>query len=154
MQTRLVMLALGGSAVLLLGAFGFQYLGHMAPCKMCYWQRYPHAAAIGLGLAFFLIQHRSLLCLGALAALATGGIGLYHAGVERGLWQGPASCTSGPIDRLSTDDLVAQIMAAPMVRCDDIPWEMFGISMAGWNAILSLCLMAIWLRAATQKTPP
>jgi len=154
MQTRLVMLALGGSAVLLLGAFGFQYLGHMAPCKMCHWQRYPHAAAIGLGLAFFLIQHRSLLCLGALAALATGGIGLYHAGVERGLWQGPASCTSGPIDRLSTDDLVAQIMAAPMVRCDDIPWEMFGISMAGWNAILSLCLMAIWLRAATQKTTP
>ena len=154
MQTRLVMLALGGSAVLLLGAFGFQYLGHMAPCKMCYWQRYPHAAAVGLGLAFFLIQHRSLLCLGALAALATGGIGLYHAGVERGLWQGPASCTSGPIDRLSTDDLVAQIMAAPMVRCDDIPWEMFGISMAGWNAILSLCLMAIWLRAATQKTTP
>ena len=154
MQTRWVMLALGGSAVLLLGAFGFQYLGHMAPCKMCHWQRYPHAAAIGLGLAFFLIQHRSLLCLGALAALATGGIGLYHAGVERGLWQGPASCTSGPIDRLSTDDLVAQIMAAPMVRCDDIPWEMFGISMAGWNAILSLCLMAIWLRAATQKTTP
>jgi len=154
MQTRLVMLALGGSAVLLLGAFGFQYLGHMAPCKMCHWQRYPHAAAIGLGLAFFLIQHRSLLCLGALAALATGGIGLYHAGVERGLWQGPESCTSGPIDGLSTDDLVAQIMAAPMVRCDDIPWEMFGISMAGWNAILSLCLMAIWLRAATQKTTP
>ena len=154
MQTRLVMLALGGSAVLLLGAFGFQYLGHMAPCKMCYWQRYPHAAAVGLGLAFFLIQHRSLLCLGALAALATGGIGLYHAGVEGGLWQGPESCTSGPIDGLSTDDLVAQIMAAPMVRCDDIPWEMFGISMAGWNAILSLCLMAIWLRAATQKTTP
>jgi disulfide bond formation protein DsbB len=154
MQTRLVMLALGGSAVLLLGAFGFQYLGNMAPCKMCYWQRYPHAAAIGLGLAFFLIQHRSFLWLGALAALATGGIGLYHAGVERGLWQGPASCTSGPIDGLSTDDLVAQIMAAPMVRCDDIPWELFGISMAGWNAILSLCLMAIWLRAATQKTTP
>ena len=154
MQTRLVMLALGGSALLLLGAFGFQYLGNMAPCKMCYWQRYPHAAAIGLGLAFFLIQHRSLLWLGALAALATGGIGLYHAGVERGLWQGPESCTSGPIDGLSTDDLVAQIMATPMVRCDDIPWELFGISMAGWNAILSLCLMAIWLRAATQKTTP
>ena len=154
MQTRLVMLALGGSAVLLLGAFGFQYLGNMAPCKMCYWQRYPHAAAIGLSLAFFLIQHRSLLWLGALAALATGGIGLYHAGVERGLWQGPVSCTSGPIDGLSTDDLVAQIMAAPMVRCDDVPWELFGISMAGWNAILSLCLMAIWLRAATQKTTP
>lgn len=154
MQTRLVMLALGGSAVLLLGAFGFQYLGNMAPCKMCYWQRYPHAAAVCLGLGFFLIQHRSLLWLGALAALATGGIGLYHAGVERGLWQGPASCTSGPIDGLSTDDLVAQIMAAPMVRCDDVPWELFGISMAGWNAILSLCLMAIWLRAATQKTTP
>ena len=154
MQTRLVILALGGSAVLLLSAFGFEYLGHMVPCKMCYWQRYPHAAAVGLGLAFFLMQHRSLLWLGALAALTTGGIGLYHAGVEGGLWQGPESCTSGPIDGLSTDDLVAQVMAAPMVRCDDIPWEMFGISMAGWNTILSLCLMAIWLRAATQKTTP
>ena len=151
MQPRLVMLALGGSTVLLLGAFGFQHLGNMTPCKMCYWQRYPHAVAIGLGLAFLLIQHRSLLWLGALAALATGGIGLYHAGIERGLWQGPASCTSGPIDGLSTDDLVAQIMTAPMVRCDEVPWALFGISMAGWNAILSICLMAIWLWAAIQK---
>jgi disulfide bond formation protein DsbB len=145
------MLALGGSTVLLLGAFGFQHLGNMTPCKMCYWQRYPHAVAIGLGLAFLLIQHQSLLWLGALAALATGGIGLYHAGIERGLWQGPASCTSGPIDGLSTDDLVAQIMTAPMVRCDEVPWALFGISMAGWNAILSICLMAIWLWAAIQK---
>ena len=151
MQPRLVMLALGGSTVLLLGAFGFQHLGNMTPCKMCYWQRYPHAVAIGLGLAFLLIQHQSLLWLGALAALATGGIGLYHAGIERGLWQGPASCTSGPIDGLSTDDLVAQIMTAPMVRCDEVPWALFGISMAGWNAILSICLMAIWLWAAIQK---
>ena len=151
MQTRLAMLAAVGSVVLLLGALGFQYLGNMAPCKMCYWQRYPHAVAITLGLAFFLIQQRSLLWLGAIAALATGGIGLYHAGVERGLWQGPTSCTSGLIAGSSTDDLVAQIMATSIVRCDDVPWELFGVSMAGWNGILSICLMGIWLWAATQK---
>ena len=144
----MVMLAIMGSAVLLLAALGFQYLADMAPCKMCYWQRYPHIAAILLGFGFFIVNHPYVLWLGAASALTTAIIGMYHAGVERGIWQGPTSCTSGSIDGLSTEDLMAQIMAAPMVRCDDIAWELFGLSMAGWNAVASLGLVVIWLWAS------
>ncbi|MGV6803435.1 MAG: disulfide bond formation protein B [Ruegeria sp.] len=144
----LVLLAAGGSAALLLGAWGFQYIGGMAPCKMCIWQRYPHGAAILIGaLAFTMPGVRFLPLMGAATAALTSGIGIYHAGVERGLWEGPSSCTSGSISGLSAEELMEQIMAAPLVRCDDIPWEMFGLSMAGWNALLSGILVLVWIAA-------
>lgn len=147
-KRTLILLAAGGSAALLLAAWGFQYLGGMAPCKLCIWQRYPHGAAVLLGaLAFALPGVRLLPHLGAAAAAATSGIGVYHAGVERGLWEGPSSCTSGSISGLSAEELMEQIMAAPLVRCDDIRWEMFGLSMAGWNALLSAGLVLVWLAA-------
>ncbi|WP_170432497.1 disulfide bond formation protein B [Ruegeria arenilitoris] len=147
-KRTLILLAAGGSAALLLAAWGFQYLGGMAPCKLCIWQRYPHGAAVLFGvLAFAFPGVRLLPLLGAAAAAATSGIGVYHAGVERGLWEGPSSCTSGSISGLSAEELMEQIMAAPLVRCDDIPWEMFGLSMAGWNALLSAGLVLVWLAA-------
>ncbi len=142
-----ILIAAGGSLALLLGAFGFQYLGDMAPCKLCLWQRWPHAAAVVIGLLALWLPGRILPLLGAVAALTTAGIGAYHTGVERGWWEGPNSCTSGPIGGLSADDLMAQIMAAPLVRCDEVPWEMFTLSMASWNAIASLGLALIWLMA-------
>jgi disulfide bond formation protein DsbB len=142
-----ILVAAGGSLALLLGAFGFQYLGDMAPCKLCLWQRWPHAAAVVIGLLALWLPGRILPLLGAAAALTTAGIGAYHTGVERGWWEGPNSCTSGPIGGLSADDLMAQIMAAPLVRCDEVPWEMFTLSMASWNAIASLGFALIWLMA-------
>lgn len=148
MSKFLIALAALGSVLMLLGAFGFQYLGDMAPCKMCYWQRYPHAAAAGIGALGLLISGPILPYLGALAALTTAGIGVFHAGVERGLWEGPTTCTAQPIDGLSADELMAQILAAPTVRCDEIPWEMLGLSMAGWNAAISFGLFALWIAAA------
>ncbi|WP_298848057.1 disulfide bond formation protein B [uncultured Ruegeria sp.] len=147
-RSHLIILASIGSLALLLGAFGFQHLGGLAPCKMCIWQRYPHAVAIAIGaLALSLPRLSFLPLLGALAAAATSVIGAFHAGVEQGWWEGPSSCTSGSISGLSSDDLFEQIMSAPLVRCDDIPWELFGISMAGWNAIASAILVLIWLAA-------
>ncbi|GAB4536604.1 MAG: disulfide bond formation protein B [Ruegeria sp.] len=147
-KRTLILLAAAGSLGLLLGAWAFQYIGGMAPCKMCIWQRYPHGAAIVIGaLAFALPGVRLLPLLGAAAAATTSGIGIYHAGVERGLWEGPSSCTSGSISGLSAEELMEQIMAAPLVRCDEIPWEMFGLSMAGWNALLSAGLVLVWLAA-------
>ena len=136
-----------GSAALLIGAFGFQYLGGLAPCKMCLWQRYPHIAAVAICLVFYVVQNRAVAAFGASASLATAGIGFFHAGVEQGWWQGPSSCTSSAIEGISTDDLINQIMSAPMVRCDEIPWALWGLSMAGWNAVLSLILMGLWLMA-------
>jgi len=147
-KNTLILIAAGGSAALLLGAWGFQYLGGLAPCKMCIWQRYPHGVAVAVGVLALALPRVNLLpLLGALAALATAGIGVFHAGVEWKWWEGPSSCTSGDIGGLSTQELMDQIMSAPLVRCDDIPWEMFGLSMAGWNAVLSGALVLVWVAA-------
>jgi disulfide bond formation protein DsbB len=150
MSKRLALIAAAGSAALLAGAFLFQLLGY-PPCKMCLWQRWPHAAAVLIGIAFFYFQTRVLLWFGAIAAAITAGIGYFHAGVEQGWWEGPSSCSSGSIEGLTPDELFEQIMAAPLVRCDDIAWALGGISMAGWNGLLSTLLAFIWIRAATQK---
>lgn len=148
MKKTLILIATAGSAALLLSAWGFQYIGGLAPCKMCIWQRYPHGAAIILGLlAFAFPGVRPLPLLGALAAATTAGVGFYHAGVEQGWWEGPSTCTSGDIGGLSAEELMKQIMSAPLVRCDEIPWQMFGISMAGWNALLSAGLVLVWIAA-------
>lgn len=114
---------------------------------MCIWQRYPHVIAVMVGLVALRFNAAILVVLGALAAFTTSAIGGYHVGVEQGWWEGPTTCTSGPVGGISADDLLDQIMAAPLVRCDDIAWEMLGISMAGWNALISLGLVALWLVA-------
>jgi disulfide bond formation protein DsbB len=140
---------------MLLGAFAFQYIGGLPPCAMCIWQRYPHAIAVMIGLIAVLVGgrltfDRALASLGALAAGATSAIGIYHTGVERGWWEGPTTCTSGPIGGLTAQDLMDQIMSAPLVRCDEVPWEMLTLSMASWNAVISAGLMLIWIAALTR----
>ena len=151
-RPQLILAATLGSAAILAGAFAFQYLGGLAPCQLCLWQRWPHAAAILIGGLALLIGSRALPALGALAALTTAGIGAFHVGVEQKWWAGLASCTAGSIEGLSTADLLnPDIVVAAPVRCDAIAWQLAGISMAGWNVILSLLLVAIWL-AAARKT--
>lgn len=140
-----------GSFALLAGAFAFQYIGGMAPCKLCLWQRWPHAAAILIGVVALAVPGRLLPLLGALAALSTAAIGAYHTGVERGWWEGPTTCTSGPTTGLTPQQLLDQIMAAPLVRCDAVPWDLFGLSMASWNMIASLFLALLWLAALRQS---
>lgn len=150
MKKPLVLLATAGSAALMLGALGFQYIGDMPPCKMCYWQRYGHITAIALGVLAFFVPVNLLIALALLAVLSSAAIGGFHAGVEQGWWEGPTTCTSGPIGGLSTDDLLNQIMSAPLVRCDEIPWELFGLSMAGWNMVASLGIVAVWYLVLRQ----
>lgn len=145
-QKQLVAIAASGSALLLAGAFLFQFLGY-APCKMCIWQRYPHGVAAVGGLAFWLAPLGIIALLGALAALTTSGVGVFHAGVEQGWWEGPSTCTSGDISGVSAEDLLNQILNAPLVRCDEIAWSFADISMAGWNAILSFILALVWIAA-------
>ena len=150
-RTTLTLIATLGSVALLGGAFAFQYIGGLAPCPLCLWQRWPHAAAILIGVVALTTGMRGLLSLGALAALTTAGIGVFHVGVEQGWWEGLATCTAGSISGLSTADLLnpAADVAAP-VRCDAIAWQLLGVSMAGWNVILSLGLAAIWATAARK----
>ena len=136
------LLAAAGSLALLLGAWGFQYLGGLAPCAMCVWQRWPHALAVAAGGLALVTPLAAWLGLGG--ALATAGIGGYHTGVERGWWDGPSTCSSGDIGGLSPDELLAQIMEAPLVRCDEVAWQMLGLSMASWNMVISLGLAGLW----------
>jgi len=134
---------------LLGGALGSQYVGRLHPCEMCYWQRWPHGAAILLAAAAFVIpaKSRTLTTLAALAIAISGAIGVYHAGVEIGWWEGVTTCTAG--GALSLD----QLMKVPLVRCDQIQWSLFGISMAGWNAIISLGAFAMITTLLVRSRP-
>ncbi len=125
---------------LLGGAFAFEHIGGLYPCEMCIWQRWPHGAALALALLAFVVSaanRRPLLWLAAFSILVTGAIGVFHAGVELQWWEGLTQCTSDSIS-LSGAGLSQDIFAAPIVRCDAIAWSLFGISMAGYNALLSL----------------
>lgn len=134
---------LGGlSAALLLGAIGFQYLARLPPCEMCLWQRWPHLAAAILGfLGGWAISRSSrrhalaapLAFLTALLVAVSGLIAAYHAGVEWHWWPGPSRCTGSAFRLNGTLDL-----NAPVVMCDHAAWRLFGLSLAGYNAIISL----------------
>ena len=148
-RKNLMLLAAAGSLALLLGAFFFQMLGY-APCKLCLWQRWPHAAAIATGgLVLFLGPLALLGIAGTLSALTTAGIGIYHTGVERGFWEGPTSCTGGgdALGGLSGTDLLSTEVTNDIVMCDEVAWVFAGLSMASWNALASLVLAAIWIAA-------
>jgi len=137
-----------GSAAMLLGAFFFQYVVGLAPCELCIWQRWPHGIAFALGLLAWFVPSVWLIGLGALTMVVSTGLGLYHTGVERLWWAGPDTCSGGgDIGNLSAEELLNQIMAAPVVRCTDVAWEMFSLSMASWNAVASVGLLALWLIA-------
>lgn len=138
-------------AALLAGAYGSQYIGGLFPCEMCWWQRYPHFAAVGIALAAFFVGNRgyrsALVALAAFAIATSGAIAGYHAGVEYGWWEGLTKCTSSVTG--TGDELLKSIMNAPLIRCDVAPWTLFGISLAGYNFLLSVggavaILLGIW----------
>ena len=144
-----MLLAAFGSFALLAGAFVFQSLGY-APCKLCLWQRWPHGAAIALGGAVLLLGPLFFLgLLGALSALTTAVIGIYHTGVERGYWEGPSSCSGSgdALSGLSGADLLSTEAPNTIVMCDEVAWAFAGLSMASWNALFSLILVGIWIAA-------
>lgn len=152
-RKNLMLLAAAGSLGLLLGAFFFQMLGY-APCKLCLWQRWPHGAAIAVGGLVLMLGPWTLLGIaGALSAAATGGIGVYHTGVERGWWQGPTDCTGSgdTLAGVSGSDLLSLDVPVDIVMCDEVAWWFLGLSMASWNAIISLALAGLWI-AAIRRT--
>lgn len=146
---RARLLALLVPAVLLAGALGSQYLGGLNPCEMCHWQRWPHYAAAAFALAAFAMPRaaRPLVILAALAILTSGAIGVYHAGVELGVFEGITSCAATADLGGSVEDALARIMKTPLIRCDQVQFSFLGVSMAGWNALISLTLGALilWL---------
>jgi disulfide bond formation protein DsbB len=134
---------------LLLGAVGSQYIGGLYPCEMCWWQRYAHMVAFALALVAFSApstapRARTFTLLAALAIAVSGAIGVYHAGVEAKIFEGFTQCTALAKGG-STADLLKQITHAPLIRCDEVQFRFLGVSMAGWNAILSLSGAALIL---------
>jgi disulfide bond formation protein DsbB len=143
-------LALIIPGALMAGALGSQYIGGLVPCEMCVWQRWPHYAAIGLAaLGFVLPQQRALIWLAALAILVSGGIGIFHAGVEYKWWEGLTQCSVTPGN--GSGNILADIMKKPMIRCDEAQWSLFGISLAGYNAIVSIGGALIIARLLMRK---
>lgn len=150
-RMTLIALAAAGSALMLLAAFGFQYIGGLAPCAMCLWQRWPHAAAVAIGALGLAIPSALLAGLGALAMFGNAGIALYHTGVERDWWEGPASCSGGAgLGGGDIGDLLNPDIGGGIVMCDEVAWEMLGLSMASWNGLACLALAAIWILAARR----
>lgn len=138
--------ALAAPLLLYGGALVSQFGFGLHPCEMCYWQRWPHQAAIVLALLALLLRKsdgamRTLTLLAAIAIAISGAIGVFHAGVEYGLWQGLTTCSTGVTGPITLDD----IMAAPITRCDVPQWTFAGISLAGFNAIFSAAAAALVL---------
>ncbi|HYD11356.1 MAG TPA: disulfide bond formation protein B [Allosphingosinicella sp.] len=140
------------------GAYGFQYVwDDLWPCEMCWWQRYAHFAALPFALAALAIgsklpdRGRLLVWLAALAIFVSGAIGVWHAGVELKLLPGITQCTASLGG--SATDMLNDVFSRPLVRCDDVQWSWLGISMAGWNAILSIlaALAILWLSLRKKK---
>jgi len=146
-------LALGVPAVLIAGAYVSEYGFGLFPCEMCWWQRYAHLAAIALALLSTVTRPREgWLAFAALAIMVSGAIGAFHAGVEYGWWEGVTACANS-IGADGGDPLEA-IMNAPLVRCDVAPWSLFGISLAGWNALIStLAGLAVFRLLGLREQP-
>jgi disulfide bond formation protein DsbB len=134
-------LALLIPAALLAGAWASQLIGHLYPCEMCHWQRWPHYAALAVALAAFAWprQATELVLLAAVLIAGSGAIAVYHAGVEWGWWHGVTACTqTAAVTGATAQERLAALMRAPLVRCDVAQWRLAGVSLAGWNALVSL----------------
>lgn len=149
-------LATGAAIAALCIAWIAEYGFGLAPCELCYWQRYGYWAAIAIGLVAIFqpaqsVARRILLWLLALAFFVTAGIALFHVGVEQKWWQGLTTCTGDLGGAVSTQDILDAIENAPIVRCDEPAFVLFGISMAGYNLILALALALFTLRGALRS---
>ena len=149
-------LALGIPALLLAGAYISQYGFGLYPCDLCWYQRYPHFAAIALALlGTVAAPQRVWVALAALAILASGLIGGFHAGVEYGWWEGLSTCSSAP--GAGSGDPMRDLMERSIIRCDEAPWRFLGVSLAGFNFLIStaaaLAILALLGRDRTTGAP-
>ncbi len=145
-----VLFAGAAAALILASAFGFQFAGY-PPCDMCWWQRYPYMIAMGITLVALVVKQvpqKYVLLLLALVFAVDAGIAMFHVGVEQRWWEGISTCSSfvGVTDNVN--DALDAIMNAPLIRCDEIAWSLFGVSMAGYNFILASALTIFCVQKA------
>ncbi|HEX7792491.1 MAG TPA: disulfide bond formation protein B [Afipia sp.] len=141
------------AALTIAGAWFFELVLDIRPCPLCLEQRYAYYLAIPLAALIAIGASRGIsrgllgaaLAILALALLANAGLGAYHAGVEWGFWQGPTDC-SGPIIDFGTGSLLDGLNKVKVIRCDEVQWRFLGLSLAGYNALISLGMaaLAVW----------
>jgi disulfide bond formation protein DsbB len=140
-----------GGALTILGAWFFQYALGLKPCPLCLEQRYPYYFAIPLAILVLMgdsVGSSRKVLIAALAAIVVGmlwnaALGTYHAGVEWKLWAGPRDCTASLESLGSAGNLLEELKTMSVVRCDEAAWRFLGISLAGYNALISLALAAV-----------
>jgi disulfide bond formation protein DsbB len=149
------------SAVVLGAALASQYVGGLVPCELCVLQRWPWAAAITISIvALFVGQPRSLswvaLILGLVFVVGIG-FAFYHLGVEQHWFAGPSACTPGAATPTSLEEMRQRILSAQVVRCDQVQWSLYGVSLAGWNLLASfamavICFGVCWYTRLPRRT--
>ena len=150
------------SAATLLGAWFFEFVLKLPPCHLCLEQRIPYAVIIPLSLlmaiAALVRAPRMLLVVGfiviLIAALCGAALGAYHAGVEWRLWAGPTECTGSLTDLKAGGSLLKQLQSVQVVRCDEAAWRFLGISLAGYNVLISLAMAAVAAFALLARKRP
>ena len=147
--TVLAVAALALIALTIAGAFAFQAAG-IAPCELCLKERLPYYVGLALGVMTLAVAARAprspaLACFALLTVLFlfSAGFGAYHAGVEWGFWAGPSDCTGTPEHAASAADFLHQLQTIRVVRCDTVAIRILGLSLAGWNVVVSLVIAAI-----------
>lgn len=145
------------SAAVLGAALLSQYWGGLAPCELCLLQRWPWSAAIVVSLVALLAGNRAALPLVALVLAIVFAVSIafaaYHVGVEQHWLAGPTACTASGAGAASLEELRRQILGTAPVRCDEVPWSLFGVSLAGWNLLASLIMAAlcVWTFATARR---
>jgi disulfide bond formation protein DsbB len=142
------------SAFVLGGALLSQYWGGLAPCELCLLQRWPWGAAIVISFIATMVGSRSALpwVAGLLAAVfaVSSALAFYHVGVEQHWFAGPNACSGAATAADTVEALKAQILGQQPVRCDEVAWSLWGISLAGWNLLASLVMTGCCLAAVFQ----
>ena len=143
--------------IVIAAALASEIYGGLIPCALCLKQRVPYYLALPLlALAYFYAPKGQLAALGLLRTVGVifiigAGLGIYHAGIEYGSWAGPATCGGGGGVATSTEDLFKALESGSMVRCDAPAWTLFGISLAGYNALASLAIAVLACRPIAEE---
>ena len=143
------------SCLVLATAYAFEYLANLQPCVLCIYQRIPYAVAIGLMLVAAILRKNSqfnlILFIATSVVFAIGSaIAIFHIGIEQHLWQGTPECGNF-METDSVEALRKQLLAQPIVRCDEVAWSLFGISMTGYNFLISTSLLLYTLVVVFQR---
>ena len=146
-NSRIARLMGAGALTLLLGALGFQYLAHLAPCEMCHWQRWPYIAAAiaGLVVVSFWKNTRQLALFTIVMVALSGLIGAYQSGMQMGILPGPEACT------VAHPYVLGSGASSPEVSCNAVTWSLFGLSLASYNAIFAFLIAGTGVFLLSRK---